>query len=167
VAARDPSGTRYGVATPLLLAGLALLLFPNLGAAPLERAEIYFMDGARSMVEGGDWLVPTYRGEPFFDKPAFTYWLMALSMLWMGPTPGAARLVPALAALAVVLVTLHLGRLLYDRRTALLGGCLLASTLAFVVFARRGARPRIPDQGTGRPAAPRARHPAAALDAPA
>jgi 4-amino-4-deoxy-L-arabinose transferase-like glycosyltransferase len=120
----------------LLLAGLALLLFPHLGAAPLERAEIYFMDGARAMVEGGDWLVPTYRGEPFFDKPGLTYWLMGLSMLWLGPTPGAARLVPALAALAVLLATLDLGRRLFDRRSALFGGSLLASTLAFVVFGR-------------------------------
>lgn len=136
MAASDPSGPRFGVAALLLLAALALLLFPNLGAAPLERAEIYFMDGARAMVERGDWLVPTYRGEPFFDKPGLTYWLMALSMLWLGPLAGAARLVPALAALAVVLATLDLGRLLFDRRTALFGGSLLASTLAFVVFGR-------------------------------
>jgi len=120
----------------MLLAGLALLLFPSLGAAPLERAEIYFMDGARAMVEGGDWLVPRYRGEPFFDKPALTYWLMALSMLWFGPSPVAARAVAALAALLVLVVTLALGRLLFDRRTALLGGLVLASTLAFVGFGR-------------------------------
>jgi 4-amino-4-deoxy-L-arabinose transferase-like glycosyltransferase len=135
-AALDPAGPRFGVAALLLLAGLALLLFPNLGAAPLERAEIYFLDGARSMVESGDWLVPIYRGEPFFDKPALTYWLMALSMLWLGPFAGAARLIPALAALAVVLATLDLGRLLFDRRTAVFGGSLLASTLAFVLFGR-------------------------------
>ena len=34
----------------LLLLG-AVLLFPSLGDAPFERAEIYFMDGARAMVE--------------------------------------------------------------------------------------------------------------------
>jgi 4-amino-4-deoxy-L-arabinose transferase-like glycosyltransferase len=111
-------------------------VFPHLGTAPLERAEIYFMDGARSMVEGGDWLVPRYRGEPFFDKPALTYWLMAFSMLWLGPTPGAARVVPALAALAAVAATVGLGRVLFDRRTGLLGGLFLASTLAFVLFGR-------------------------------
>lgn len=124
------------VLAALLLGGLALLLFPNLGTAPLERAEIYFMDGARSMVERGDWLVPRYRGEPFFDKPALTYWLMAVSMLWLGPSPGAARVVPALAALGVVLGTLGLGRLLFDRRSALFGGLVLATTLAFAVFGR-------------------------------
>ncbi len=134
--AREASRARFAAAALLLLAGLALLLFPNLGAAPLERAEIYFMDGARSMVERGDWLVPYYRGEPFFDKPALTYWLMALSMLWLGPTPGAARVVPALAALAVVLATLGLGRAVFDRRTAFFGGLFLATTLAFVLFGR-------------------------------
>jgi len=113
-----------------------VLLFPNLGRAPLERAEIYFMDGARAMVEGGDWLVPRYRGQPFFDKPPLTYWLMAVSMLWLGPSPAAARLVSALAALAVLAVTLALGRLLFDRCTALTGGLVLASTLAFVGFGR-------------------------------
>ena len=56
-----------------------MLLFSSLGQAPIERAEIYFLDGARSMVERADWLVPYYRGEPFFDKPPLTYWLMALA----------------------------------------------------------------------------------------
>jgi len=136
VAAPPPSGPRLGAAETLLLAGLALLLFPHLGLAPLERAEIYFMDAARGMVETGDWVVPRYRGEPFFDKPALTYWLMALSMLWLSPTPGAARVVPAVAALGVLAATLVLGRLLFDRRTALMGGLVLASTLAFVGFGR-------------------------------
>jgi 4-amino-4-deoxy-L-arabinose transferase-like glycosyltransferase len=66
---------RARAAALLLLA--AGLLLPGLGAAPFERAEIYFLDAARAMVESGDWLVPRYRGEPFFDKPALAYWLMA------------------------------------------------------------------------------------------
>ena len=53
----------------LVLALAAAVLLPSLAAAPLTRAEIYFMDGARGMVETGDWLVPRYQGEPFFDKP--------------------------------------------------------------------------------------------------
>jgi 4-amino-4-deoxy-L-arabinose transferase-like glycosyltransferase len=120
----------------LLLVGFAALTLPQLGAAPLERAEIYFMDGARSMVESGDWLVPSYRGEPFFDKPALTYWLIAFSFLWLGPTPGAARLVPALVALGVLAATVWLGRILFDRRSALAGGIVLATTIVFLSFAR-------------------------------
>jgi len=114
--------------------GLSALLFPSLDEAPLERAEIYFLDASRAMVESGDWLVPRYRGEAFFDKPALTYWLMALAQLWGGTTPGAARAVAAGAALLALLATIALGVLLFDRRSALFGGLLLASTFAFVTF---------------------------------
>jgi 4-amino-4-deoxy-L-arabinose transferase-like glycosyltransferase len=94
------------------------------------------MDGARSLLERRDWLVPHYRGEPFFDKPALTYWLMAASFQAFGFTPGAARLVPALAALGVLGVTLRLGTRLLDERSALTGGLLLATTLGFLSFGR-------------------------------
>jgi 4-amino-4-deoxy-L-arabinose transferase-like glycosyltransferase len=116
--------------------GLAALLLPHLGAAPLERAEIYFLDGAREMLESGDWVVPRSEGKPFFDKPVLTYWLMAASMARLGPQPGAARLVPAVAALGVVLATVWLGTLVFDRRSALAGGLVLATTLAFLTFGR-------------------------------
>lgn len=120
----------------LLLLGCSLLLLPALGAAPFERAEIYFMDGARSLVERGDLLVPFYRGQPFFDKPALTYWLMAASFRLFGFTPEAARLVPALATLAVLLATVWLGTLLLEERAALVAGFVLATTVAFVSFGR-------------------------------
>ncbi len=120
----------------LLLVGCACLLFPALGAAPLERAEIYFLDGARSMVERGDYLVPYYRGQAFFDKPPLAYWLMAGAFRLLGFTTEAARLVPALATLGVMGATVWLGCLLFDRRTALWAAPVLASTLAFVGFGR-------------------------------
>jgi 4-amino-4-deoxy-L-arabinose transferase-like glycosyltransferase len=112
------------------------VLLPNLGKAPLERAEIYFMDAARGMVDGGDWVVPRYEGQPFFDKPVLAYWLMAAAMKGLGTTPGAARLVAVLGSIAVVLATVWLGTLLFDRRSALAGGLVLATTLAFLSFAR-------------------------------
>jgi hypothetical protein len=76
-----------------LLTLAAVLLFPGLGASPIERAEIYFLDGARNMLERQDYLVPYYRGQPFFDKPALTYWLMAASFQALGFTLSAARIV--------------------------------------------------------------------------
>lgn len=118
----------------LLLTGA--LLLPGLGAAPLERAEIYFMDGARSMVERGDFVVPFFQGRPFFDKPILTYGLMASVFEALGPSAFAARLVPALAALLVVLSTVLLGRRLFGERTGLVAGVVLTTTLAFVAFGR-------------------------------
>jgi 4-amino-4-deoxy-L-arabinose transferase len=119
----------------VLLLG-ALLLLPGLGAAPFERAEIYFLDAARGMVESGDWLVPRYRGQPFFDKPALAYWLMAASMAVGGTTAAAGRLVSALAALGVLGATLWLGTMRVGARAAACGAVVLATTLGFVSFGR-------------------------------
>ncbi len=126
----------WSLAVPLLFAGFAVLLFPSLGQAPIERAEIYFLDGARSILERADWLVPYYKGEPFFDKPPLTYWLMALAFEALGTSPGAARVVSAVAALGVLASTLWLGVLLFGRRAALFGALVLATSLAFAVFGR-------------------------------
>jgi len=112
------------------------LLLPYLGLGPLARAEIYFLDAARGMLESGDWLIPRYEGRPFFDKPILSYWLMAAAMDALGTTPAAARLVPVLAALGLVFATAWLGTLLFDRRAALASALVLATTLAFLSFAR-------------------------------
>jgi 4-amino-4-deoxy-L-arabinose transferase len=133
VSAKTP---RIGSGVAVLLALAALQLLPGLGSAPLERAEVYFLDGARAMVERGDYLVPHYRGEPFFDKPALTYWLLASAFHAYGFTLEAARLVPVLATLLVLLATVWLGTLLLDRRSALAGGLILATTPVFIAFGR-------------------------------
>jgi 4-amino-4-deoxy-L-arabinose transferase-like glycosyltransferase len=130
------SAPRFAAGLALLALGLLALLLPNLGLAPLERAEIYFLDAARGMVESGDWVVPRYEGKPFFDKPVLSYWLMAAAMEGLGTTTGAARLVPVLASVGVLLATAWLGTLLFDRRSALAGALVLATTLAFLSFAR-------------------------------
>ena len=103
---------------------------------PFVNAEILLMDGARGMVETGDWLVPRYQGEPFFDKPALTYWLMAAAFRAFGFSLGAGRLVSALAALASVAATAWLGRLLLGRRPALYGALALGTTLLVLSFGR-------------------------------
>jgi len=120
----------------LLFGAAAVLLLIAAGAAPLERAEIYFVDGARAMLERGDYLVPHFRGEPFFDKPPLTYWLIAAAFRMLGFTLEAARLVPALAALGAILATVWLGALLLDREAGLVGGLVLATTGMFVSFGR-------------------------------
>jgi 4-amino-4-deoxy-L-arabinose transferase-like glycosyltransferase len=94
------------------------------------------MDAARGMVESGDWVLPRYEGQPFFDKPVLAYWMMAAAMKELGTTAGAARLVPLLASIGLVLATAWLGTLVFDRRSGLAGALVLATTLAFLSFAR-------------------------------
>jgi 4-amino-4-deoxy-L-arabinose transferase-like glycosyltransferase len=94
------------------------------------------MDGARAMVERGDFLVPYFQGQPFFDKPILTYWLIAFPFAVLGPGFTAARLFAAAAALLTVWVTVSLGRRLFGEKAALAAGLVLTTTLTFVTFGR-------------------------------
>ncbi|MEO8500088.1 MAG: glycosyltransferase family 39 protein [Vicinamibacteria bacterium] len=131
----------------ILLALSAAAFTIGLSDAPIERAEIYFLDAARAMVERSDWLIPYYRGQPFYDKPPLTYWLIAFSFQWLGPSLFSGRLVAALLALLTLLVTFRATRRLLvapgpDRAphagesAALFATALLATSYAFVSFAR-------------------------------
>jgi 4-amino-4-deoxy-L-arabinose transferase len=133
----EPEGFFHVYRLRYLLLTAVLLLTPALGSTPFRRAEIYFADAARAMVERADWLVPYFRGEPFFDKPILTYWFMALPMRIFGPSESTARWTSAAAAILVILVTVWLGQILWrDRRSALVGGCILLTTIPFLTFGR-------------------------------
>ena len=130
-----------------LLALAAAAFTIGLSDAPIERAEIYFLDAARAMVERSDWLVPFYRGQPFYDKPPLAYWLIALSFETLGPSLFSGRLVAALAALSTLFVTFLATRRLVATATregapgsgesaAFFATAILATSYAFVSFAR-------------------------------
>jgi 4-amino-4-deoxy-L-arabinose transferase-like glycosyltransferase len=135
------SGRAYGFLLAFLLLLAAATFVVGAADAPIERAEIYFLDAARAMVERGDWVVPYYRGEPFYDKPPLTYWALAASFRLFGPSLMAGRLVAALLAIATLLVTIHLARRLLRGgepagATAFFATTILATSYAFVSFAR-------------------------------
>lgn len=128
------SRTRLAVAT---LSGLALLaLLAALADAPPQRAEVYFMDGALRMLESGDFLVPTFRGRPFFDKPPLATWLMAGALAALEREPWAARLVSVLATLLAALATFTLGRRLVGRDAAATGALVFLATPAVLSLGR-------------------------------
>lgn len=133
----EPEGFFHVYRLRYLLLTAVLLLLPALGDTPFRRAEIYFADAARAMVERADWLVPYFRGEPFFDKPILTYWFMAVPMQIFGPSESTARWSSAAAAILVILVTVWLGLILWrDRRSAIVSGCILVTTVPFLTFGR-------------------------------
>ena len=130
---QKPSLRLRDLALPLLAA--ALVLFPGLGQTPFRRAEIYFADAARAMVERADWVIPYFRGAPFFDKPALTYWVLAASFKVFGFSSGAARVASAVATLLVIAATVWMSWLLWkDRGAALAAGWILIATVPFMTF---------------------------------
>jgi 4-amino-4-deoxy-L-arabinose transferase-like glycosyltransferase len=127
-----------------LLAGALLLATREINLAPLETHETYVVQTAQEMAQRGDWVVPYFNGEPRLRKPPLSYWLTALAgRLWgdvgyLEPRHG--RLPSGLAGLGLVAIVLWLGARLYDRRVALMAGCMLVSSLAFFSYTHN-ARP--------------------------
>src|SRR5262245_46151329 len=88
------------------------------------------------MVVSGDWWAPYYNGQPFFDKPALFHQLQAAAMVAFGPTEFAARFVPALAALGLVLLTAWFGWTTVSRDTGIVAGLLLIASPGIFALAR-------------------------------
>jgi 4-amino-4-deoxy-L-arabinose transferase-like glycosyltransferase len=122
-----------------ILAGLFALaiLFLGLGTLPLlDPDEGRNAEVAREMAESGAWLVPTYDGLAYLDKPALYFKAVALSLSVLGDSEGAARLPSALAGLAVLGLVFLFVRRGYGERAAALAVLVVATTPLFFVFAR-------------------------------
>src|ERR1043166_599234 len=101
----------------------AVLIFAKLGALPLllpdeaRNAEV-----AREMKVSGAWLVPTYNGLPYLDKPSFYFKTVALSFALLGETETAARLSSALLGFALLVMTFVFCRREYGGQGAAMAG---------------------------------------------
>ena len=118
-----------------LLAGV--LFFARLGDLPLvDPDEGRNAEVAREMAESGAWVVPTYNGIPYLDKPALYFRTVALSFKAFGRTETAARLPSALSAAILAGMLFAFVRRAYGERTAALSVIVLATTPLVIGFAR-------------------------------
>ena len=133
----EASGARtWGLPAALALGGAAAaLLSVRLDVPALFDNEGRYAEVAREMLLRGDFITPTLDFTLFLNKPPLTFWLAALVHHLTGPSEWARLVSVAWAAVALV-ATCRLGALLYDERTGLVGGALLAVTLGFVLEAR-------------------------------
>jgi len=122
----------------IILALLCLVLFvAGLGSVPLMGMdESLYSDTARHMLASGDYVTPYYNNEPFFDKPPLVYWLMAGSMAVFGVNSFAVRFPSAIAALLLVGLTAWFAARVWGRKTGLLTGFVLATSILSVALAR-------------------------------
>jgi len=125
----------------MAMAALVLLLgLGNLDAsAPDEPRYLQVAEEMRSMEHGtGGLLLLHLNGEVYTQKPPLYYWLAALFGLpTQRVTELAGRLPSALAGIAVIWLTLHLGSRLFGGFTGVLGAALLLSVFEFGHLARR------------------------------
>jgi len=125
-------GIALGVA--LVVMGL---YFVGLSAAPfIDPPEGFHAEVAQQMMTSGDFVTLRANGVRYFDKPPLLYWLMTASFDVVGPTPFAARLWSALAAVGVAAVTARIGVLLGGPRLGLLAGLMVAANLGMFLYGR-------------------------------
>ncbi len=89
---------------------------------------------ARDMLESGDWLHLTDRGEDYLDKPPLVFWASAASFGLFGVNTFAYKLPSVLFALLGVWSTGRLARRLYDPMVGFWAALILASTQGVFVM---------------------------------
>ncbi len=130
---REPA-PRAALLVLLVLPGL--LLYPCLSFYLFEPDEGRYAEIPREMLARGEWVVPYLQGQPYLDKPPLLYWLVMASYSFCGVHDWAARLVPALAVHACVLLLYFLGRRSLGGRAAFRGALLLALMPGFLGMGR-------------------------------
>ena len=121
----------------LVVLGWPIFLLGLGSPALYDPHESLYAEVAREMVVRDEWLTPHLNGTRYLDKPPLFYWLIAIAYRIFGVSEFSARLPTALAGLGGVLVTWGIGRHLFDRRSGVLAGLVLATSVGYFVFSRQ------------------------------
>ncbi len=133
---RERTADTRAVLALLLLAAASFYLW-GLGTVGFQDPdEGMYAEIAREMLANRDWVVPTFNGVPYVEKPPLMYWLTAAALAALGPSEFAARLWKVLPVLGTVALTAALGARLFSPRTGLAGAGILAATLGTFLFSR-------------------------------
>jgi 4-amino-4-deoxy-L-arabinose transferase-like glycosyltransferase len=131
---------------PWSVAALVILLAVLMLGAGLGRSALYEPDEARhaevarEMVETSsgwrDWVTLHHNGEPYRNKPAPFYWLVAAAYLLFGVDETSARLVSAVGGTLVAVAVALWGTARWGPRAGLLSGVVLLTAPEFVLLGR-------------------------------
>ncbi len=139
-AAGNDNDSRFRIRAGCVLILAAILFFARLGARALWSSEFRWAEIAREMLVTHNYFWPTINGRVYYDKPLGSYWLVIFSTPFTGGLNEAATRLPcAIAGLLAVAILMLLVRRLYDARTAILAGVILATSFSFVFFSRNAS----------------------------
>ncbi len=121
-------------ATEACAIGLLVLvcLASGIGLSPiLNGDEARFAQASREMFLNRDWVVPTFGGQPRFDKPILIYWATAASFRVFDVSPWAARLPSVVAAALCAALLAWSARRRWGPGSGLAAGLFLAASPIF------------------------------------
>ncbi len=126
--------TSWTVAILIALVVMCVYLFMGTRTTLWDRDEPRFARATVEMVESGNYLVPTFNGYLWSDKPILFYWLMSLPIRLFGPTEFACRFFAAVGTALTCLLTFFIGQRLLGVKAGLWAMVILASTLMILVL---------------------------------
>jgi 4-amino-4-deoxy-L-arabinose transferase-like glycosyltransferase len=133
----SPILQRFDRSVLLLLVLSCFLFFYRLGVPGLmDPDEGRYAEIAREMLVLGDFITPQLNFLPYLEKPPLVYWLTAISLKVGGLNEWAARLIPALSALAGIMAVYWLAAKLWGRKEAFLAGLVMATSSGYVLLGR-------------------------------
>jgi len=136
--AAQSAGSRRAATVVLILT--AMLFFARLGVRALWSSEFRWAEIAREMILTHNYFWPTINGMVYYDKPLGSYWLVVAATYLTGAmNEAAARMPCATAGLMGVGLLILIGRRLYDLRTGVIAGVILATSFSFVFFSRHAS----------------------------
>jgi len=133
LAKESVSDHTWAVVLLIILAVFGNYLFVSTRSTLWDRDEPRYARSAVEMVESGNYLVPTFNGRIWFDKPPLLYWLMSLPICLMGPTELVCRFFGVLGTALTCLLTFFIGKQLLGTKAGLWAMVILASTLMFLI----------------------------------
>jgi 4-amino-4-deoxy-L-arabinose transferase-like glycosyltransferase len=124
-----PKVSARDAAVALLATSLVfVVLFWRLGTPTFwDPDEAHYAETSREMIAAGDWSAPFYNEQPFFDKPVLFHVLQAAAMILVPDPEAGARLVPALAALGLLAITVWFGTVMVSRDVGIVAGLMLGT----------------------------------------
>jgi 4-amino-4-deoxy-L-arabinose transferase-like glycosyltransferase len=121
----------------LAAALLFVVLFWRLGVPTFwDPDEAHYAETSREMIATGDWWAPHYNAQPFFDKPVLFHQLQAAAMRTVSDSELGARMVPALAALGLIVLTYWLAAALISRDVGLVAALMLGASPGVFALSR-------------------------------
>ena len=105
-----------------------VVLFWRLGTPTFwDPDEAHYAETTREMIATPDWSVPYFNEQPFFDKPVLFHQLQGAAMRLFSDPEFGARIVPALAALGLVAITVWFGTVMVSGEVGMVAGLMLAA----------------------------------------
>ena len=127
---------RYTTTLWALFALAIFLCFWGNDKTPLfDTDEPRYAQAAKEMMQRGDWVLPTFNGQPRYAKPVMFYWLLIAAYKIFGVNEFAARFWSGVAAMVIALLLYFALRTIFGQESALAASLCWLTSIAALIFA--------------------------------